>query len=30
MQPDLTPKQQRFFSYLEREINRSGRAPSEI
>jgi len=28
MQPDLTPKQQRFFSYLEREINRSGRAPS--
>jgi repressor LexA len=28
MHPDLTPKQQRFFSYLEREINRSGRAPS--
>ena len=28
MQPDLTPKQQRFFSYLEHEINRSGRAPS--
>jgi repressor LexA len=28
VQPDLTPKQQRFFSYLEREINRSGRAPS--
>jgi len=28
VQPDLTPKQQRFFSYLEREINRSGKAPS--
>jgi repressor LexA len=28
VQPDLTPKQQRFLSYLEREINRSGRAPS--
>jgi len=28
VQPDLTPKQKRFFSYLEREINRSGRAPS--
>jgi repressor LexA len=28
MHPDLTPKQQRFFSYLEREINRSGKAPS--
>ena len=28
MQPGLTPKQQRFFSYLEREIGRTGRAPS--
>ncbi|OEU64739.1 MAG: repressor LexA [Desulfobacterales bacterium PC51MH44] len=28
MQPELTPKQQRFFSYLEREISRTGKAPS--
>jgi repressor LexA len=28
MQPDLTPKQQQFFSYLEREITRTGKAPS--
>jgi len=28
MQPELTPKQQRFFSYLERKIGRTGRAPS--
>ena len=28
MQPELTPKQQKFFSYLKREITRSGRAPS--
>jgi repressor LexA len=26
--PHLTPKQQRFFSYLEKEIARTGRAPS--
>jgi repressor LexA len=28
MQPELTPKQQRFFSYLEHEIGRTGRTPS--
>jgi len=28
MQPELTPKQRRFFSYLEREITKTGRAPS--
>ncbi|MBW2602854.1 MAG: transcriptional repressor LexA [Deltaproteobacteria bacterium] len=28
MQPELTPKQQRFFNYLEREIVRTGKAPS--
>ncbi len=28
MQPELTPKQQRFFSYLEHEIIRTGKAPS--
>jgi len=28
MQPELTPKQQRFFSYLERQIVRTGKAPS--
>jgi repressor LexA len=28
MQPDLTPKQQQFLSYLEREITRTGKAPS--
>ena len=28
MQPELTPKQRRFFSYLEREITRTGKAPS--
>ena len=28
MQAELTPKQQRFFSYLEREIIRTGKAPS--
>ena len=28
MQPELTPKQQRFFNYLEREIIRTGKAPS--
>jgi repressor LexA len=28
MQPDLTPKQQQFLSYLEREIARTGKAPS--
>jgi len=28
MQPELTPKQERFFRYLEREITRSGKAPS--
>ncbi len=28
MQPELTPKQQRFFSYLEREISRTGKSPS--
>jgi len=28
MQPLLTPKQQRFLSYLEREITRAGKAPS--
>jgi repressor LexA len=28
MQPELTPKQQRFFNYLEREIVRTGKTPS--
>jgi repressor LexA len=28
MQPELTPKQQRFFNYLEHEIIRTGKAPS--
>ena len=28
MQPKLTQTQQRFFSYLEREITRAGKAPS--
>ena len=28
MQPDLTPKQQQLFRYLEREITRTGKAPS--
>ncbi len=28
MQPTLTPKQQKFFSYLEREISRTGSSPS--
>ena len=28
MQPELSPKQQRFFNYLEREIIRTGKAPS--
>jgi len=28
MQPELTPKQQQFFNYLEREIVRTGKAPS--
>ncbi|MFO7972047.1 MAG: repressor LexA, partial [Desulfobacterales bacterium] len=28
MQSELTRKQQRFFSYLEREITRTGKAPS--
>ncbi len=28
MQPELTQKQRRFFSYLEREITRTGKAPS--
>ncbi len=28
MHPDLTPKQQRLLSYLEREIARTGKAPS--
>jgi repressor LexA len=28
MQPTLTPKQQKFFSYLEREISRTGNSPS--
>jgi len=28
MQTELTPKQQRFFNYLEREIIRTGKAPS--
>ncbi|MGD2271365.1 MAG: transcriptional repressor LexA [Desulfobacterales bacterium] len=28
MQPNLTPKQQRFLRYLEREFNRSGKTPS--
>ena len=28
MQPELTQKQRRFFSYLEREITRIGKAPS--
>jgi len=28
MQPELTPKQERFFRYLEREITRSGKTPS--
>ncbi len=28
MQPELTQKQRRFFSYLEREITKTGRAPS--
>jgi repressor LexA len=28
MQPELTPKQRRFLSYLEREIARAGKAPS--
>jgi len=28
MQPELTPKQRRFFNYLEREITKTGRAPS--
>jgi len=28
MQPELTPKQERFFRYLEREITQSGKAPS--
>jgi repressor LexA len=28
MQPDLTPKPQRLFNYLEREIHRIGQAPS--
>jgi repressor LexA len=28
MQPELTPKQQRFFNYLEHEIVRTGKSPS--
>ncbi len=28
MHPELTPKQQRFFNYLEREIIRTGKTPS--
>ena len=28
MLPELTPKQQKLFRYLEREINRSGKTPS--
>lgn len=28
MQPELTPKQQRLFRYLERKISRTGKAPS--
>lgn len=28
MQPELTPKQQRFFNYLEREIVKTGKTPS--
>lgn len=28
MQPTLTPKQKKFFSYLEREISRTGNSPS--
>jgi repressor LexA len=28
MQPTLTPKQQKFFSYLESEISRTGNSPS--
>ena len=28
MQPELTPKQQRFFNYLEHKITRTGKTPS--
>ena len=28
MQPEATPKQQQFLQYLEKEINRAGKAPS--